>query len=57
VRLFPEFTFFWVPLLLVLIWIATEAFAIRHRQVVQMAANTDDQSRPPEQSLGPLSPS
>ena len=25
VRLFPEFTFFWIPLLLTLIWLATEA--------------------------------
>jgi len=31
VRLFPEFTFFWVPLLLTLIWLATEAKAGRGR--------------------------
>ena len=34
VRLFPEFTFFWVPLLLTLIWLATEASAARHRNAV-----------------------
>ena len=38
VRLFPEFTFFWVPLLLVLIWLATEASATRHRKAEQIAA-------------------
>ena len=38
VRLFPEFTFFWVPLLLMLIWLATEARAARHRRAAQSAA-------------------
>ena len=31
VRLFPEFTFFWIPLTLTLIWLATEAKAARRR--------------------------
>jgi Glycosyltransferase family 87 len=32
VRLFPEFTFFWIPLLLTLIWLATELRAARGRR-------------------------
>jgi hypothetical protein len=31
VRLFPEFTFFWIPLLLTMIWLATEVNAGRRR--------------------------
>ncbi len=57
VRLFPEFTFFWVPLLLVLIWFATEVIATRHRKAEQIAAGSDGRSRPPEQTIGQLSPS
>ncbi len=34
VRLFPEFTFFWVPVLLMLVWLATEARdAVRRRRL------------------------
>ena len=34
VRLFPEFTFFWIPLVLTVIWLATEAKAARSRAAV-----------------------
>jgi Glycosyltransferase family 87 len=57
VRLFPEFTFFWVPLLLVLIWLATEACAALHRKAARMAACMDGASSPSEQARGHLSPS
>jgi hypothetical protein len=33
-RLFPEFTFFWIPLLLALVWLATEVQAGRGRREV-----------------------
>jgi hypothetical protein len=57
VRLFPEFTFFWVPVLLVLIWLATEASAARYRRRIQSASETDEASRASEQTVGQLSSS
>jgi Glycosyltransferase family 87 len=57
VRLFPEFTFFWVPLLLVLIWLATEASAALRRQAALVTACADGASSPSDQAIGHLSPS
>ncbi len=37
VRLFPEWTFFWIPLLLTLIWLATEVWAARSRRAALAA--------------------
>jgi hypothetical protein len=37
VRLFPEFTFFWIPLLLTLVWLATEVWAARSRRAALAA--------------------
>ena len=42
VRLFPEFTFFWVPLLLMLVWLATEARAAASRRALDQAADGGD---------------
>ena len=57
VRLFPEFTFFWVPLLLVLIWLATEASAALRRRTARIAACTDSASSPSGPTIRHLSPS
>jgi hypothetical protein len=57
VRLFPEFTFFWVPLLLVLIWLATEASAALRRRTDRIAGCTDSALSPSAQTIRHLSPS
>ncbi len=38
VRLFPEFTFFWVPLLLMVVWLTTEARAVASRRAAGRAS-------------------
>jgi hypothetical protein len=37
IRLFPEVTFFWIPFLLTLIWLATEVWAARRRRAALAA--------------------
>ena len=41
VRLFPEFTFLWIPVLVILCWLVTEVRRPRH------AVLSDDRERPP----------
>jgi hypothetical protein len=41
VRLFPEFTFFWIPLLLTLVWLATELAARRGRRAALAGGGAD----------------